>query len=134
MPYGKKDAVQVAEAVANAHYETSHLQYDDENALGYTVSLAFYAARNFYTVFREFPTGKGFADLVFLPRKQHACRPALLIELKWNKSAEGAIRQIKEKNYCKSLEEYKGNLLLVGIEYDKKTREHHCVIEEWEKK
>lgn len=130
----KKDAVQVAEAVANAHYETSHLQYNDENALGYTVSLAFYAARNFYTVFREFPTGKGFADLVFLPRKQHACRPALLIELKWNKSAEGAIRQIKEKNYCKSLEEYKGNLLLVGIEYDKKTREHHCVIEEWEKK
>ncbi len=54
--------------------------------------------------------------------------------MKWNKSAEGAIRQIKEKNYCKSLEEYKGNLLLVGIEYDKKTREHHCVIEEWEKK
>ncbi len=93
-----QDAVKVAEAVERAHYETSHLQYNDENALSYTVSLAFYAARNFYTVFRELPGGKGFADLVFLPKKQYAHRPALLIELKWNQDVDGAIRQIKEKN------------------------------------
>ncbi len=128
-----QDAVKVAEAVERAHYETSHLQYNDENALSYTVSLAFYAARNFYTVFRELPGGKGFADLVFLPKKQYAHRPALLIELKWNQDVDGAIRQIKEKKYCSALEDYKGNMLLVGIAYDKKTREHHCVIETWKK-
>lgn len=71
---------------------------------------------------REFPTGKGFADMVFLPRKKFPDRPALVVELKWNKGAKGAISQIKEKEYCRSLEEYHGNILLVGINYDKNTR------------
>ena len=57
-----------------AHFETSHLQYNDENALSYTVSLALYAARNFYQVYREFPSGSGFADIVYLPRKGFDCR------------------------------------------------------------
>lgn len=74
--------------------------------------------------------GKGFADLVFLPRKRFPDKPALVVELKWDKSAAGAIQQIKEKEYCKSLEGYRGNILLVGINYDKKTREHECEIEE----
>ena len=66
----QKRPKQVAEAVRQAHFETSHIQYNDENALSYTISLALYAARNFYTVHREFPGGKGFADLVFLPSKK----------------------------------------------------------------
>ena len=125
---------QVAEGIRQAHFETSHLQYNDENALSYTISLALYAARNFYTVHRELSGGKGFADIVYVPRKRFLDKPALVVELKWDKNAEGAIQQIKEKEYCRSLEEYKGNLLLVGINYDKKTKEHVCKIEEYLKK
>lgn len=123
-------AGQVAEGIRQAHFETSHIQYNDENALSYTISLALYAARNFYTVHRELAGGNGFADLVFLPRKKFPDKPALVVELKWNQSAQGAIEQIRKKGYCQSLEEYHGNLLLVGVNYDKKTREHTCVIEE----
>lgn len=71
----------------------------------------------------------GFADIVFIPRKQYIDKPAMIVELKWDKSAEGAIRQIKDKRYLKALESYKGNLLLVGINYDKKTKRHECLIE-----
>lgn len=124
---------QVAEGIRQAHFETSHIQYNDENALSYTISLALYAARNFYTIYREFPGGKGFADLVFLPKKKSAEKPALVVELKWDKSAKGALEQIREKEYCQSLKEYQGNLLLVGIDYDKKTKEHQCVIEKYRK-
>ena len=124
---------QVAEGIRQAHFETSHIQYNDENALSYTISLALYAARNFYTVHRELAGGKGFADMVYIPRKKYPEKPALVVELKWDKSAAGAISQIKEKEYCQSLEEYQGNLLLVGINYDVKTKEHSCVIEEFVK-
>ena len=124
---------QVAEGIRQAHFETSHLQYNDENALSYTISLALYAARNFYTVHRELSGGKGFADIVYVPRKRFLDKPALVVELKWDKNAEGAIQQIKEKEYCRSLEEYKGNLLLVGINYDKKTQVHICKIEQYRK-
>mgnify|MGYP004628974869 CR=1 FL=1 len=124
---------QVAEAICQAHFETSHIQYNDENALSYTISLALYAARNFYVIHRELAGGKGFADLVFVPRKKFQEKPAIVVELKWDKDVEGAISQIKNKEYCRSLEEYKGNLLLVGINYNKKTKVHECVIEEYQK-
>ena len=120
---------QVAKVIEQAHFETSHIQYNDENALSYTISLALYAARNFYTIHRELAGGKGFADLVFIPKKQFAEKPALVVELKWDKSAEGAIKQIKDKKYFESLEEYKNNMLLVGINYDRKTKTHECKIE-----
>lgn len=96
-----------------------------------TISLALYAARNFYTIHRELAGGKGFADLVFIPKKQFAEKPALVVELKWDQSAEGAIKQIKDKKYFESLEEYQDNLLLIGINYDKKTKEHVCKIEKY---
>ena len=127
----KKDEEKVAAYMEQAHFETSHLQYNDENALSYTISLALYAARNFYTIHRELAGGKGFADLVFIPKKQFAEKPALVVELKWDKSAEGAIKQIKDKKYFESLEEYQDNLLLIGINYDKKTKEHVCKIEKY---
>ena len=120
---------QVAKVIEQAHFETSHIQYNDENALSYTISLALYAARNFYTIHRELAGGKGFADLVFIPKKQFAEKPALVVELKWDKGAEGAIKQIKDKKYFESLEEYKNNMLLVGINYDRETKTHECKIE-----
>lgn len=120
---------QVAEGIELAHFETAHIQYNDENALSYTISLALYTARNFYTVVRELPTGKGFADMVYIPRKRFPDKPALVVELKWDKSVEGAIGQIKRREYCKSLEDFQGNMLLVGINYDKETKEHSCIIE-----
>lgn len=126
----QKRPEQVAEGMRQAHFETSHIQYNDENALSYTISLALYAARNFYTVHRELAGGKGFADIVYIPRKKYPDRPALVVELKWNKDARGAIEQIKEKDYCRSLEEYHGNILLVGVNYDTKSKEHSCRIEE----
>ena len=95
--------------------------------------LAFYSAREYYTVVREFPTGKGFADICFIPRKLHADKPAVVIELKWDYSAEGAIAQIKEKKYADALRDYHGNLIIVGINYDKKTKRHSCKIEKLEK-
>lgn len=128
----QKRPKQVAEAISQAHFETSHIQYNDENALSYTISLALYSARNFYMIYRELPSGKGFADLVFLPRKKFLEKPAIVVELKWDKDVSGAIAQIKNKEYCRSLEEYRGNVLLVGVNYDKKTKVHECMIEECE--
>ena len=120
------DETKVADYIEQAHLETSHIQYNDENALSYTIDLAYYAARDHYTVIRELPTGKGFADLAFIPKTD---KPAILVELKWNQGVNTAITQIKEKRYPSVLEKYKDNLLLVGITYDKKTRKHICKIE-----
>lgn len=127
------DAEAVAKGIEDAHLETSHLQYNDENALSYTLSLAYYTARQKYVVIREFPTGKGFADLVFLPRPKYAALPVLIVELKWNASAQTALQQIKAKMYPKALDGYTGKMLLVGVSYDKGTKEHSCVVEENQK-
>lgn len=127
------DEETVAKGIEAAHQEMSILQYNDENALCYTVGLAFYYAREFYTIIRELPTGKGFADICFIPRKKSMDKPAVLIELKWDKDADTAIRQIREKNYPNALQEYSGDMLLVGINYDKRTKKHECIIERLEK-
>lgn len=129
----KKDSSAVAAQLAEAHMETSILTYNDENALSYTIALAYYSAREYYFSFRELPSGKGFADIVFIPRKNHSDKPALIIELKWNRSAESAITQMKEKRYVKALEHYTGTILLVGVNYRPKTKEHQCIIEEYHK-
>ena len=123
----------VARQIEKAHFETAHIQYNDENALSYTISLALYAARNYYHIYRELAGGKGFADLVFIPKTKFADKPAMVIELKWNRNAETAITQIKQKKYCECLKEYQGNLILVGLNYDKKTKEHNCIIEKFVK-
>ena len=123
------DSDKVAAGVDKAHEEISILQYNDENSLSCTISLAFYFAREYYTMIRELPTGKGFADICLIPRKIHMDKPAVIIELKWDKSASGAIAQIKEKKYIDALSEYQGNLLLAGINYDKKIKKHSCLVE-----
>lgn len=78
------------------------------------------------------PAGRGFADFVFLPKPEYTGEyPALLAELKWNKNANAAISQILKKKYPSSLEQYTGEILLVGINYDKKTKEHECAIKKY---
>ena len=124
-----QDAEAVAKGIESAHNEISILQYNNENSLSCTIHLAFYFAREYYTIIRELPTGKGFADVCFIPRKMFLDKPAIIIELKWDKDAEGAIAQIKNQKYVEALKDYKGNLLLVGINYNKKSKKHSCVIE-----
>lgn len=123
------DADTVAHAVDEVHMQNvSILEYNNENALSCVISLAYYTAREQYLLIRELPTGKGFADMVFLPRR--GCEvPAIVVELKWDHSAHTAISQIKEKQYVKALEGYSGEIVLVGISYDKDTKLHSCVIE-----
>ncbi len=118
----------VAKGIDRAHEEISILQYNDENSLSCTINLAFYFAKEYYTIIRELPTGKGFADICLIPRRLHADKPAVVIELKKDKNAQGAIDQIKRKHYVKALEDYRGNLLLVGVNYGK-DKKHTCVIE-----
>ena len=123
------DEQAVAAALEMAHDEnTSILSYNNENSLACVISLAYFSARNDYKIHREMPSDKGFADMVFIPRK-NVDKPALVVELKKDKSADAAIAQIKRKNYPAILDGYTENLLLVGINYDKKTKTHTCVIE-----
>lgn len=122
------DADAVAKGIDRAHEEISILQYNDENSLSCTINLAFYFAKEYYTIIRELPSGRGFADVCLIPRQLHADKPAAVIELKKDKDARGAIDQIRQKHYVRALEDYRGNLLLVGINYDK-DKKHSCIIE-----
>lgn len=127
------DCGAVAEIVEEIHMGyASNIQYNNENSLSSVVSIAYLGAMRYYfKPVRELPTGRGFADLVFFPRKEYSDMPALLIELKWNQSADTAISQIKKKKYTKALEHYSGEILLVGINYSKKKTSHQCVIEKY---
>ncbi len=123
------DGKAVAEGVAAIHSETaSILKYNDENSLTCTILMAYYSTKaDYLPPVREFPSGKGFGDVVYLPRRNTG-RPALVVELKWNQSAEGAIAQIRERKYASWIENYTGEILLVGISYDEK-KGHECLIE-----
>ena len=122
------DSEAVAQMIENSHYETSIIKYNDENALACVISLAFYSARQYYVINREIPAGKGFADMSFLPRKKYPDKPAMIVELKWGRSALEAVRQIESRKYTDILKDYKDNALLVGINYDKVTKLHECII------
>ena len=125
------DGESVAKALDKAHTEVSSiLAYNDENSLGCAIGLAYYSARKDYKLIRELPTGRGFADVVFLPLP-HTNKPALVVELKYNKTADTAIQQIKDRHYTQALEGYSGEILLVGINYDKDNADkpHSCIIE-----
>lgn len=122
------DASAVSAAVEKCHEDnTSILQYNDENSLSCVITIAFYSAKKDYMIIREMPAGKGFADLVFLPRPKKN-KPALVIELKSKKAVDTAIDQIKKKNYPDMIKEYIGNVILVGITYNE-DKHHECVIE-----
>ena len=124
-----KDEAAVAAALTEAHTRvTNPLTYNNEASFQSAIGLAFFYANLKYTVIKELPTGKGYADLALIPYVPNI--PAMIIELKNNKSAESAINQIKEKKYDDLLEHYRGDLLFVGINYDADTKEHQCKIEE----
>ena len=121
---------EVAQAIDVAHDDnTSILSYNDENSLACVLSIAYFFARNDYVVHREPASGKGFADLVFLPRK-NVDKPALVVELKCGKSAEEAIGQVKSRDYIAKVQQHTDNILLVGINYDRDTKSHSCIIEQ----
>ena len=123
----------VAAQIEKIHQEeTAVLHYNKEDSLRSVIKLAYYTYRDHYLQFEELPSGKGYADIVYLP-KHDSDWPALVIELKWNQSAETAIEQIKDRRYPEALKDYGGEILLVGINYDKEAavgqRKHSCRIE-----
>ena len=119
----------VARGVDAAHDEnTSILSYNNENSLACVLSIAYYYAKNDYVMYRELPTGKGFADIVLIPRK-NVESPAIVLELKYDKDADSAISQIHRRQYPEKIASYANSLLLVGINYDKKLKTHECKIE-----
>ena len=124
------DAEKVAQLLELSHETyTSVQKYNDENSLSCAITMAYFTAPAYYTVIRELASGKGFADMVFIPRSDSPNKPAMIIELKWDKDADTAIRQIKEKRYAGNLKGYGKEVLLVGVNYDKRTKKHECVIE-----
>ena len=128
------EADKVAEIIEQAHDTyTSVLKYNDENSLSCVLTMAYFTAPAYYNIVREMPAGKGFADFVFIPRANAGWRPAIVVELKYNKSADTAIKQIKEKRYQGALTGYSDKILLVGISYeaDGSDKKHTCIIEEW---
>lgn len=123
---GNNDAV--ATALDTIHTDnTSILKYNDENSLACVLTIAYYTAKKDYLMLRELPSGKGFADIVLLPRPSRNI-PAVVLELKYNQSADTAIKQIHEKRYAGVLKDFAGEIVLVGINYDAKSKRHECKI------
>lgn len=131
------DSEEVAKKIEKIHAEySSVIQYNNENSLSSVLTIAYLSAMQFYfKPIRELPTGRGFADFVFIPKPEYMKDyPALVVELKWNQNAQTAMQQIKERNYPMSIEPYTGNILLVAINYDKTKKSHQCMIEKYIKK
>ncbi len=136
-----KDTIQmngnaVAKEIEKIHREyTSVIQYNNENSLSSVLSIAYLSSMQYYfKPIREFPAGRGFADFVFIPKPEYQnYYPALVVELKWNKSVRAALDQIRDGKYPEFVACYAGKLLLVGINYNEKTKEHECRIEKYEK-
>ena len=134
-----KDTIQmngnaVAKEIEKIHMEyTSVIQYHNENSLSCVLTIAYLSSIQYYfKPIRELPTGRGFSDFVFLPKPEYRYDfPALVVELKWNKNAETALDQIKRQHYPASIASYTGDILLVGVNYDKKTKVHECRIEKY---
>ena len=131
-----KDSETVATLLSKFHEgKVPALEYNNESALRYVVLMAYLATeRDYMAPLNEFPTGKGFADIVYLPMSANAKdKPAIIIELKKDASAKIALEQIKERDYVSRVKEYTDNILLIGINYDSKNKQHSCVIEEYPK-
>lgn len=125
------NAQAVARLIEDAHSAaTAPTFYNNEQALRSVIRFAYISAVEEYKLIQELPSGTGCADVVFLPKK-HSKLPVMIVELKWNHSAESAIEQIKDRNYPQMFEGYGGDVLLVGINYDQKTKKHGCVIEKY---
>lgn len=130
------DAKRVAAQIEKIHSEfASSIRYNDENSLSSTIAIAYLSAMQYYfKPVREMPSGTGFADFVYVPKPEYrSTYPAFVIELKWNKNAETALQQIKARKYPASILSYTGEILLVGINYDKDSKQHQYLIEKYKK-
>ncbi len=130
------DGAAVADQIEKIHNEyVSVVQYNNENSLSSVLSIAYLSAMQYYfKPVRELPTGRGFADFVYIPKPEYQeDYPAMVVELKWNKNAETALQQIKERKYPQSILNYTGEILMVGINYDKGSKRHQCLIEKYQK-
>ena len=128
------DEEKTAELLELAHDRSANKTYNDEAALSYGIQYALYAAQKYYTTIQELDSGKGFADIAYLPSPKFPEKPALLMELKYNKDVKTAAEQVRARNYPQALEHYKGNLLIVSVNYDKDAKgddfkKHRCHIE-----
>ena len=129
---GKNDAV--ARAIAEVHdSEYAPTFYNNEQSLRYVVKMAYISCVDQYAKVEELASGHGIADIVFLP-KRRSTLPAMIVELKWNDTAESAVQQIKDRNYPKVLENYGGEIVLVGVNYDEIGKNHECKIERHNKR
>lgn len=130
------DGKEVAKQIEKIHNEyVSVIQYNNENSLSSVLAIAYLSAMQYYfKPIRELPTGRGFADFVFVPKPEYkADYPALIVELKWNQNVSTALNQVKDKKYVSSILNYTGDILLVGINYDKSSKKHDCLIESYSK-
>ena len=121
-----------AEQIEKIHSQyASVIQYNNENSFSSVLTIAFLSSMQYYfKPVRELPTGRGFADFVYIPKPEYRGEyPALVVELKWNKNVETALQQIKNKNYTEALSDYTEDILLVGINYDKASKRYECLIE-----
>ena len=129
------DEDEAARLVEDAHMRAGNLTYNSEAALSYAVRLAYFNAEQYYTLIPEMQAGRGYADLAYIPSPKYPDKPAILVELKWNKDAETAMTQILDRRYPDSLEKYRGNIILVAIDYNKEVtsgckgyKHHSCRI------
>ena len=130
------DGAAVASQIEKIHNDyVSVIQYNNENSLSSVLAIAYLSAMQYYfKPIRELPTGRGFADFVFIPKPEYQNEyPALIVELKWNRDAQTAMQQIKDRNYPASILSYTGDILLVAINYDKGSKTHQCQIEQYQK-
>lgn len=125
------NAQKVAGAIEEVHSAvTTPIFYNNEQALRSVIRFAYFSSMDEFVDIQELPSGKGYADIVFLPHK-NSDKPVMIVELKWNKTSEGAIAQIKNKKYPQIFEKYGSRILLVGISYDEDSKKHDCMIEEY---
>ena len=129
----QKDHKAVAKALDESHiHVTSHRNFENEAALASAIYIAFVYALNNYTVIKEASAGKGIADVLYIPINSDDEHPAVIVELKYERSTSKALEQIKNKEYFRPFDDYKGKILLVAINY-KKNKTHSCRITEWVK-
>ena len=124
-----KDEATVAAIIEQLHdSEAAPDFYNNEQALRSVLKLGYISAIDDYVSIQELPSGKGYADLALIPRYDGK-RPAVVVELKWNREADAVIEQIKLRNYPEAVSRFTDNILLVGISYNENTKKHHCRIE-----
>lgn len=126
------DEEAVAATIEEVHSAgTAPVFYNNEQALRSTIRFAYLSCMDEFIKVDELASGIGYADVVYI-HKKGSPMPILLLELKWNKTEDGAIRQIKKNQYPQVFQDYGSDVLLVGISYDVKSKKHTCKIEKWE--